>query len=189
MNEQSIIQIGKKFCGKTEFCKKYLKEKKPKRGLILDIDDEYTDYPYLENDSFITNRANGIYRVDFRGLMLKEMEKLYINSVLKFYNGTLICENPFKIMNRLPIDIIGCICTNQSREVNVIINFTSLKALNYPKLLSNSNFLQLYKTVEITTFKKLKKEFPLLADSFSKAEQLLEKQEMVKIDLAEGGII
>lgn len=181
-----IIQVGKKFCGKTEFCKQYLAKAKPKRGLILDIDNEYTDYPYLGIDSFIENRKpEGIYRINFKGQTLKEMEKMYIDAILFFRQGTLICENPFKIMEKLPIDMIGVLCTGKHKNVNAILNINSLKPLFDTKyLLNNTRYLYFYKTIDkVECYKRYKKIDSKYYNLLLEAEKLLQKQKLVIIDL------
>ena len=59
------IQVGKKDSGKTNFCKISLMTQKPNRALILDIDNEYTDYPFLKDRSFLNSNEKGIYRINF----------------------------------------------------------------------------------------------------------------------------
>lgn len=121
----SIIQISKNHILIKKFCLKYIKKYKPERCLILDIYNEYESI-----DISTDYNANGIYRIVFKGLSVKDSQELYLNSIDKYKNGLLICGNPNIFFGKsLPKQIIFKIATGRHYNLSSIINFSSVEQM------------------------------------------------------------
>lgn len=185
MEDKIMIQVGSKNTGKTNYCKLYLKEKSPKRALILDIQNEYNDIKKLDNlqlEHFILDtKHTGIYRYTFEGNLAEN--KMQFASILTNYRqGTMIIENPCILFGHIPQELLGLMCIHRTKNVNIIVNFLSLKRALNPKILQNANFYHLYKNIEpISKFKSI---LGNCYDLFLDAETYINKNKSIIIDIA-----
>lgn len=189
-NNFLTILAAKHSFNTTKFYKEYLKKTKPERALILDIRNEYPEYPTIENNISFINESDrkGIYRVRLFNLSLKELGNIYIRIISEFTHGTLICENPHILFNKLPAELVACICTGRYKERHIIIHFVSLHNALLQNFVSNMDFLILHKTLD--SVKQNKKRIPPeLYPLFLKAESKLKQKTKVVIDLVNETII
>ena len=185
MNE-FIIQVGTKGCGKTKFCKEYLTINPRLSGLILDVDDEYTEYKKLEIDKLLQD-YEGICRLNFKDKSIEEASNLYANTVADFIannlkEATLICENPQKLT--LTDTVFGLLTMGKSKHLNTLLNLNSLRPLFSTELLTKADYLYLYNTVDkVERYKRFKTIDSKYYDLLLEAEKLLDVQSRVIIDL------
>lgn len=135
-----LIQVGKKSSGKTFFCKKYVKYASKKRDvMVLDTDNEYPEYK-SKNIKIIN---------DFKkNKTLYKMMKKYQKHAESFRNGTLILENVQSFMDSSLNSFSSLVTLSRSRNVDIIMNYKSLKNSLHPKLFSNARFYIIYDTME-----------------------------------------
>src|SRR3989304_1913391 len=180
VSNKIIIQIGKRKVGKTEFCKKFLKEKRVKRALILDFQDEYDEYKVLseQNDlyeKFILNSSEKlIYRI-FANKTIEEWRKQCDFIFLNFSGGLIIIENLKFIYNKFPNSLIPMISVNKTKKIDIIINFNSYDFSLNQKLIVNSDFIIMYQTNEFLEKYKIKLKSYDLYELFKNAQKETEQ--------------
>ena len=182
-----LIQVGGKATGKTQFIKNQLRNKPPQRGLIIDPNNEYSDYEILPNVNF----PEGVFRVTFNPQAKKlDMEKKYIKYIQGYTNGVVILENPMSIFETFPQDLFGLISIQRTRKLDVIMTMSTYKHALHPKLICNARYYVLYKSKEkIKDFQQrfsTSNEFDLFSDAESR---LSDTKQSVIIDLITNRII
>ena len=141
------MAVGKKGIGKTYQTKILIesyvygnpsKGVLPRRVLILDVNDEFTDYKAISMKDLVRfsvmpnaeirrvrpfNEQTGIR------LTLKEIANQLWDILHYFRGGMLLIEDINKYVgDHLPTDIVGAICSNRHTDLDIIMHFqTSLK--------------------------------------------------------------
>lgn len=186
------IAVGKKSIGKTYQTKLLLnsyikgnpsKGVKPRRVLILDVNDEFTEYRALSMKDVVKfsvmpkaevrrirpfNEDTGIR------LTLDEIAD-YLWNILHYYrNGLLLIEDINKyISDNLPNDLVGAICSNRHTDTDIIMHFQSIGRIT-PKIWQNSNWLRFHKNSD--SVERHKNKFPDKFEMFSICENLISGQ-------------
>ena len=139
------LAVGKKSIGKTFQTKKLIEEYvvgnpakgvAPRRVLILDVNDEFTDYKAISLKDIVRfsvmprpeiRRVRPINETTGIRLTLNEVAD-YLWKILHFYrNGLLLIEDVNKyISDNLPNDLVGAICSNRHTDLDIIMHFQSI---------------------------------------------------------------
>jgi len=127
MKDQINIQIGGKGTGKTSYCRKLLFHGYPKRCLVLDLHNEYTEIEVLTDWNFLKDpNENGLYRVLFNGLNLAEKKEKYMKCFDGFKKGFLIAEDPFTFIhytsNTIESELIQSILLRKATDCGLFLN-------------------------------------------------------------------
>lgn len=184
-----IVQLGDRATGKTEFCKRIIQFQKPERCLILDPNCEYIGIPHVREEFMTDTSMKGVYRYCFLDIEKKDRIAVYVNYVVAFQNGLIICEEPmsyeekFTAKNLISLkDFVGILITRRSSKVNVIINFQDISCLCNPHIICNANIV-IYRK-HFSSLKRYKKYFT--SDVFKK---FLQAEETIKNTFLEYDII
>lgn len=191
----TIIQIGNNLQVSTNWCKNLLSFTKPERALIIDVYNKYNKvYPCISLDKdrieFMKNpNVKGIYRITFDDLTHFESNHIYIDACSRFRSGLLICENPFEVFTVLPDKFLKLLIYKRQDANDVLINFKTFSGIMLPEIIRNTNYINLYKTIEpVCKYKKFLKQEKYY-DLFLEAENRLNTTEMVVIDLLKRNIL
>lgn len=200
------MAIGRKGVGKTFASLKEIQNilkgnaktgAKPRKVLILDVNNEYGDVrkdhkrpdfahiraialqdvkrftysPIIEARRVTTQKPDG-------GIMtLKEISESLSHILANFQNGLLLIEDPTKFLSdSLPGDLIGAICTQRHKSIDIILHFQSVGKMAQPKLWANVNWLRVHRTED--TVAKHANKFGSDVTHLYLAEKLVEIQAM-----------
>ena len=171
------IVVGKKGIGKTYTTEKILKKyvqgniktgTKPRKVIILDINQEFTDYPTIPVEAaFDETKPNWILafssskykrfeirrvipiHADGRNMSITEVNIVLSHILENFYGGMLLVEDIAKYVADTPTrDLTGGLATIRHRNCDVICHFQwKSKALN-PKLWGNINLIRVHNTTD-----------------------------------------
>jgi hypothetical protein len=164
---------------------------KPRKVLILDVNNEFGDVQKDQNPNFAHIRAirledvgkwchNGIIearRVTILKegggqLTLRETAEALGVILENFKNGLLLIEDISKfVSDSLPNDLIGAICTQRHKSCDIILHFQSVGKMAHPKLWANCNWLRIHKTED--TVKKHENKFGTDVTHLYLAEKLV----------------
>jgi hypothetical protein len=156
------VAVGRKGVGKTyttnNMIASYvngnpLKSVKPRRVLILDVNDEFEDIKALRLKDVIrfsahpTIEARRIrpFREDGMRMTLNEVQDALFKILQTFRGGMLLIEDINRyVSDNLPNDLIGAICTNRHTDTDIIMHFQSIGRIT-PKIWQNLNWLRFHK--------------------------------------------
>jgi hypothetical protein len=168
MGREPILMAvcGKKGVGKSYKTMEYLREyanKAPRRKvLIFDVNDEYSDkskYPDVRRLALKDLRAWSASRIpeirriaprfdNDKQMTLDEMAYVLNWIVGNFFNGLLLIEDINKYVgDNMPGDLIGAICTNRHKGVDIILHYQSIGRLT-PKVWQNINFVRMHRNTD-----------------------------------------
>ena len=155
--------VGKKGIGKTyttiQLIESYVRgssKSKPRKVLILDVNDEFTQYKALSpKDILLFSHVAKIevrrirpFNNDGRKMSLNEISDTLFKILDEFKNGLLLIEDINRyISDSLPNDLIGALCTNRHISLDIIMHFQSIGRIT-PKIWQNLNFLRFHKNSE-----------------------------------------
>lgn len=165
---------------------------KGRKVLILDVNNEFGDVQNDQNPKFAHIRAirlqdvkkwcyNGIiearrvapFKEGGQTMTLREVADALGVILENFKNGLLLIEDITKfVSDSLPNDLIGAICTNRHKSVDIIIHFQSVGKMANPKLWANCNWLRIHKTED--TVEKHEKKFASDVTHLYLAETLID---------------
>jgi len=168
------VVIGQRETGKTDYFKELLKHKSVDRALIIDVCNEYTEYPEV-TESFMRNtEEKGIYRVPFPMYLSMETRKLlYLDVMMTFRRGFLVCETPNYLFDKkLPNDFVGVLVTGRSRDIDVVVPFSTWGQASHPKLIDNANYVRIYRTADVVERHKEKFQ-TFMVEIFKKATEII----------------
>ena len=167
------VAVGKKGIGKTytttEMIDGYIKGGngvKPRRALILDVNDEFEQYraislKHIELFSVhpkIEARRVRPFGDDGRRMTLKDVADALWHILEVYRGGLLLIEDINKyISDNLPNDLIGAICTNRHTNTDIVMHFQSIGRIT-PKIWQNINWLRFHKNSDTTI--RHKNKFP-----------------------------
>ncbi len=152
--------VGKKGVGKSyttlKLMGEYVKgspQAKPRRVLILDVNDEYenikaismTDIARFSLHPNIEARRIRPYKADGSRMTLRDFSDVLFTILDHFKGGLLLIEDINKyVSDSLPNDLIGAICTNRHVDLDIIMHFQSIGRIT-PKIWQNLNWLRFHK--------------------------------------------
>jgi hypothetical protein len=169
------IAIGKKGVGKTFKTLEQMQPilngnertgARPRKCLILDVNNEFGDVKKDQNTNFAHIRAMNLSDVKKfthspkiearrvtilkKGGEVMNLDELSLSlkSMLQnFQNGFFLIEDPTKFINdNIGGDLIGAICTQRHKSCDLMLHFQSVGKLAQPKLWANCNWIRLHKT-------------------------------------------
>ena len=186
------MAVGKKGIGKTYQTKLMLdsyilgnpgKGVKPRRVLILDVNDEFTDYKALSMSDLV--KFSVMPRAEIRRirpfnedtgirLTLKEIGDCLWNILHYFRGGLLLIEDINKyVSDYLPNDLVGAICSNRHTDLDIIMHFQSIGRIG-TKIWQNSNWIRFHKNSDAV--ERHKNKFPDKYELFCIVENLVNNQ-------------
>jgi hypothetical protein len=159
------VAIGKKAVGKTYTSNKIIKDMvqgdpsrniPPRRVLILDVNDEFTDikaislkdvirfavHPIIEARRIRPKHPNGM------PMGLDDLKNALI-TILKYYrSGLLLVEDINKyIHDNMKQDVLGTLCSNRHADLDIIIHYQGIGRIG-TKVWQNMNWLRFHKINE-----------------------------------------
>jgi len=154
------VAVGKKGIGKSYTTERVLAEyvkgmpsAKPRRVLILDVNDEYefvkaiavTDIALFSLHPKIEARRIRPYNADGTKMGLRDIADVLFTCLEHFRGGLLLIEDINKyVSDHLPNDVVGAICTNRHANLDIIMHFQSIGRVT-PKIWQNLNWLRFHK--------------------------------------------
>lgn len=201
------IAIGKKGVGKTyatlEIIQSYLKGNpakgvKPRKVLILDVNNEFINVQKDQNPNFqhikalhlddvkrftlqntIEARRISVLKPEGGKMNTRELQQACSLIVENYQNGLLLLEDMTKFVgDTISSDLVGSIISIRHASVDLMIHFQSLGKACNPKLWANMNYLRFHK-IEDTVEKNKNK---IAGD----VEHLRILEQMVNTEYAKG---
>lgn len=174
--------VGRKGVGKTFTTNKMMQDYvfgNPSNGipgrkvLVLDVNDEYTTIRPISPKHiklFSTQRVIEARRIrpfkeNGQNMTLNDYANTLYNALEDFRGGLLLVEDINRyVSDNLPNDVVGAICTNRHKDVDIILHFQSIGRLT-PKIWQNINWLRFHKNTDVVSRHKHKFEdkFDLLS--------------------------
>jgi len=183
------VAVGKKGIGKTytttQMIDGYVRgagNLQPRRALILDVNDEFTQYKAISLkhiELFSVHPKIEVRRVrpftdDGRRMTLKDIADALWHILEAYRGGLLLIEDINKyISDNLPNDLIGAICTNRHTNTDIVMHFQSIGRIT-PKIWQNINWLRFHKNSD--TVERHKNKFPDKLDMLSLVESIVNKK-------------
>ena len=138
------VAVGKKGVGKTYTTDKVIqsyvqgnpsKGVKPRRALILDVNDEFEHIKALRVKDVMkfsvhpTVEARRIrpFMEDGQKMTIREIQETLFEILRHYRGGLLLIEDINRyISDQLPNDVVGAICTNRHSDTDIILHFQSI---------------------------------------------------------------
>jgi len=156
-NTERIINcvVGSQGTGKTvetkNVIKKYIKKYPKEKVLIVDVNDEYTEYPKIHIDGI--EKIKKPSRICLHNLELDKRQEVLKEIGYKFRGGLLVVEdfNAIGFVTKYSdlMTFIACIINCRTRDIDVIITFSSLRNI-FIKLMQNTTAFRIHKTFNDT---------------------------------------
>lgn len=159
------VAVGKKGVGKTYttniMLQQYIKGNpaagvKPRRALILDVNDEYEEIRALKLSDVmkfsvhqkIEARRIRPFHDDGRRMTSNEIADTLFFILNTYRGGLLLIEDINRyISDYLPNDLVGAICTNRHTDTDIIMHFQSIGRIT-TKIWQNINWLRFHKNTD-----------------------------------------
>jgi hypothetical protein len=159
-----MVACGRKGVGKTFTTKSVLKQYtdgvnalgiKPRKVLVLDVNDEFIDYKAIAIEDVIKftvhpkveARRIRIYNKDGSAKGLNDMSEDLAVAMSNFRGGAMLIEDISKIVGDSPsAELIGRLCTLRHLDCDVILHFQGIGKAGHPKILMNTNVIRLHWT-------------------------------------------
>jgi len=159
------VAIGKKGVGKTYttnlMIQQYVNgtinaDTEPRRALILDVNDEFTDIKALRLRDIprfcvhpkIEARRIRPFNDDNKKMTLRDVQQALFFILQNYRGGLLLIEDINKyVSDSLPNDVVGAICTNRHTDTDIIMHFQSIGRIT-TKIWQNINWLRFHKNTD-----------------------------------------
>ncbi|MGH2642319.1 MAG: hypothetical protein ACRDE2_00095 [Chitinophagaceae bacterium] len=160
------VAFGRKYSGKTyttwQMIYHYVtgdpyKGIKPRRALILDVNDEYgflkaisvNDVGKFSNSRFIeARRIRAFNEKTGQPMTLNEVADCLFFILANYRRGLLLIEDiNVYISDNLPDDLVGAICRNRHTELDIILHYQSIGRIT-TKVWQNINWLRFHKITD-----------------------------------------
>jgi hypothetical protein len=154
------VAVGKKGIGKThttmQMIESYVKGSssvKPRRALILDVNDEFQNIKGLSVNHVklfshhpkVEVRRIRPYNTDGSKMTLNEIADTLKQILDNYKGGLLLIEDVNKyVSDYAPNDLIGALCTNRHTSTDIIMHFQSIGRVS-PKVWQNLNWIRFHK--------------------------------------------
>lgn len=155
------IAVGKRGIGKThttlEIINQYVMgfnaNSKPRRVLILDANDEYsnikalkiTDIPFFSRHPKIEVRRIRPFLPNGKKMGLNDIAECLFYILENYQGGLLLIEDINKYLtSHLPKDLIGAICTNRHNDMDIIMHYQALGKVP-TTVWENANWVRFHK--------------------------------------------
>lgn len=160
------VVVGRKGVGKTfttmQLIRRYVAGAggiKARKFLIFDVNDEFTDIKALSLKDvarFAAQSTPEIRRIrifkenSMEQMSLDEMADALSWILKNYHRGGLLVEDLSKYTSdSYKMDIIGAICTQRHRDVDMILHFQTIGKLGHPKIWANLNYVRMHKTTDL----------------------------------------
>jgi len=137
------VAVGKRGIGKTfetlnvieGYISGYGGQVKPRRVLVLDVNDEFTDYKAISvadiskfsRHPTIEARRIRPFNPDGSKMTLRDIAETLFTVLDKYSGGLLLIEDINKYLTvHLPKDVVGAICTNRHNDMDIIIHYQAI---------------------------------------------------------------
>ena len=186
------MAVGRKGIGKTYQTKILIesyvygnpeKGVEPRKVLILDVNDEFTDYKAISMKDLVKfsvmpkaeiRRVRPFNEKTGVRLTLKEIADLLWDILHFFRGGMLLIEDINKyISDFLPNDLVGAICSNRHTDLDIIMHFQSIGRIT-TKVWQNANWLRFHKNSD--SIERHRNKFPDKYELFCIAENIVNTQ-------------
>lgn len=159
------VAVGKKGVGKTYITSQLIssyvqgnpsKGVKPRRVLVLDVNDEYesikglrlADVMRFSAHTTIEARRVRPFGENGKRWTIKEIQDALFYILETYRGGMLLIEDINRyISDYLPHDIVGAICTNRHTDTDIIMHFQSVGRIT-PKIWQNLNWVRFHKNTD-----------------------------------------
>jgi hypothetical protein len=186
-----FVAVGRKGCGKSYTTEKMIQQyvagnpstgAKPRRALILDVNDEYTKYKALRIQDVTLFSIHPLVEVrrirpfldDGKKMSLDDIAETLFTVLNTFRNGLLLIEDVNRyISDTMPNDLIGAICTNRHVGLDIVLHYQSIGRIT-SKVWQNVNIIRLHKFTD--NVKKHKHKFEDKAEYLSIAEMMINRK-------------
>lgn len=186
-----MVAIGRKGVGKSFTTEKMIQQYvvgnpskgvPPRRVLILDVNDEYTQFKAIRVQDVMLFSVHPIIEIRRIRPFTDEGKKMTLDDIAQslfvcldsFRNGLLLIEDVNKyISDTMPNDLVGAICTNRHIGVDIILHYQSIGRIT-SKVWQNVNIIRLHKFTD--TVKKHKHKFEDKFEYLSIAETLINQK-------------
>lgn len=187
-----LVAVGKKGCGKSFTTKKMMyqyaqgnpvKGVPPRRVLILDVNDEFTEFPSIAPSDVALfsvhprieiRRIRPFHQETGKKMTLDDIANTLFFVLDNYRNGMLLVEDINKyISDTMPNDLIGAICTNRHIGVDIMIHYQSIGRIT-SKVWQNLNIIRMHKITDYV--KRHKHKFEDKFEYISIAELLVNKR-------------
>ncbi len=157
-----MVAIGRKGVGKSFTTEKMIQQYvvgnpskgvPPRRVLILDVNDEYTQFKAIRVQDVMLFSVHPIIEIRRIRPFTDEGKKMTLDDIAQslfvcldsFRNGLLLIEDVNKyISDTMPNDLVGAICTNRHIGVDIILHYQSIGRIT-SKVWQNVNIIRLHK--------------------------------------------
>ena len=183
------VAVGKKGIGKTyttlSIINQYIKgglNIKPRRALILDVNDEFEDVKAIRLKDVelftyhpkVECRRVRPYNDDGSKMTLNEIANALWHILSVYKGGLLLVEDINKYVgDYLSNDLVGAICTNRHTSLDIIMHYQSIGRIT-TKIWQNINWLRFHKNTD--SVDRHKKKFEDKWEAFKICEILVNKQ-------------
>ena len=183
------VAVGKKGVGKSyttlQLISQYIKgglEVKPRRVLIIDVNDEYSnvraigknDVALFSHHPKIEARRIRPYNEDGTKMTLNDIAECLWDVLKDYRGGLLLIEDINKFTgDYLKNDLVGALCTNRHNDLDIIMHFQSIGRVG-TKIWQNINWLRFHKNTDGVD--RHKKKFEDKWEAFKICEVLVNKQ-------------
>lgn len=198
------VVVGRKGVGKThktlQEINRYAYQKNiPRRALLFDVNNEFRQFPTIAlkdlktwcskgkievrrvsifkavGDGELTVNGQQIYSSPSGKMTLNEMAGALYYILENYFIGLLLIEDINKyVSDSLPNDLIGAICTQRHRGVDVIIHFQNIGRFGHPKIVGNANWLRFHKVTD--TVGRHSKKFEDIVEPLSICEAMVNRR-------------
>ena len=157
------VAVGKKGIGKTyttmQMIQKYVKGSgslKPRRALILDVNDEFQEVKGLSlshvkvfsHHPKVEVRRVRPFNTDGSKMSLNEITDALKVILDNYKGGMLLIEDINKyVSDYAPNDLIGALCTNRHTSTDIIMHFQSIGRIS-TKVWQNLNYIRFHKNTD-----------------------------------------
>lgn len=157
------VAVGQKGVGKTFLTKQIITEYvtgsegvPPRRALIFDVNDEFTNVPALALKDIVRFSAHPIIEArrirplkpNGMRMTTRDLQETLYYILQTYRNGLLLIEDINRyISDYLPNDVVGAICTNRHTDTDIIMHFQSIGRVS-TKIWQNINYLRFHKCTD-----------------------------------------
>jgi GTPase SAR1 family protein len=160
-----IVAVGKKGVGKTYLTEKIIQQYvkgnpskgvPPRRALILDVNDEFSNIKAIAINDVIKFSAHPIiearrvrpFHANGKKMTLDDISQTLFIILDTYREGLLLIEDINKyIADTMPNDLVGAICTNRHIGVDIILHYQSIGRIT-TKVWQNLNVIRFHKITD-----------------------------------------
>lgn len=133
----------------------------PRKCLIMDVNDEFgandngfpavramyiKDVPRFNLLAQPQIRRIRPFKDNGKVMTIDEISECLFYILENYKGGVLLIEDPSRyIADSIPQDVIGAICTNRHRDIDIIMHFQLIGKISHPKIWGNLNWIRLHK--------------------------------------------